>query len=308
MMTTIASIVIFLAAQASAACTRETLRAATDAYIAAQTIGQPSFAANATYTENRKKLSIATGILSKPLKIDHSRSQHDVVQCAAFSELIVTNPTNPYVIATQLRVDNSTNLVSQIDSIVTTTNDWLFNVTGTYYWASQEKWDLIPVDKRDTREAIKAAGDAYCDLFNDASAKVPWGSPCARLEGGIYTGKGQASDRCDVGVPSGVKLVNRQYVIDEEYGTVDIIMDFAGTDGNVGATGLPDSHEFRLEGGKLRYGKWHTHALNEICADFVPFFHSTHTEFLWRKDLLLKVSNGVMCKEMQRNMDERMLV
>lgn len=247
------AVVAILAAQASAECTRASLKAITDAYLAAQTAGQPTFAANATYTENRKKASITTGILSKPLKVDHARSQHDVPQCAAFSEIIVTNAASPYVIATQLRVDNVTQAVSQIDSIITTKNDWLFNVTGTYYWASQEKWDPIPLDKRDTRAAIKAAGDAYCDVFADKNAKVPWGSPCARLEGGAYTGKGTSSDKCDVGIPSGVKLVNRQYVIDEEYGTVDIIMDFGGTAGSVGAGGLPDSHEFRLEGGKLRY-------------------------------------------------------
>jgi hypothetical protein len=242
-----------LATQASAACTRETLKAVTDAHLAAQTAGQTAFAVNATYTQNRKKVDIKSSILSKALKIDHARAQHDVPQCAAFSEFIVTNSAAPYVIATQLRLDNTTNTVSQIDSIVTTKGDWLFNVTGTYYWASREKWDSIPLAKRDTREAIKAAGDAYCDLFTDKNVKVPWGTPCARLEGGMYTGKGQASDSCNVGVPSGVKLVNRQYVIDEEYGTVDIIMDFAGTAGNVGASGLPDSHEFRLEGGKLRY-------------------------------------------------------
>lgn len=247
------TIVAALVAQASAACTRETLKAVTDAHIAAQTAGQTSFAANATITQNRKKITAASSILSKALKIDHSRAQHDVPQCAAFTEFIVTNSAAPYVIATQLRVDNTSNTVSQIDSIVTTKGDWLFNVTGTYYWASREKWDVIPADKRDTRQAIQAAGDAYCDLFSDKSVKVPWGTPCARLEGGMYTGKGAATDSCAVGVPSGVNLVNRQYVIDEEYGTVDIIMDFAGKKGDFGAAGLPDSHEFRLEGGKLRY-------------------------------------------------------
>ena len=249
----ITAVVAGFATQVSAACTRETLKAVTDALLAAQTAGQSSFASNATYTENRRKVDIKSSILSKPLKVDHARSQHDVPQCAAFSEFIVTNSAAPYVIATQLRLDNSTNAVSQIDSIVTTTGDWLFNITGTYHWASTEKWDPIPAGKRDTRAAIQAAGDAYCDIFNDKNVKVPWGTPCARLEGGAYTGKGQASDKCDVGIPAGVKLVNRQYVIDEEYGTVDIIMDFNGTPGNVGAAGLPDSHEFRLEGGKLRY-------------------------------------------------------
>lgn len=89
---------------------------------------------------------------------------------------------------------------------------------------------------------------------------MPWGTPCARLEGGAYTGKGAASDSCNVGVPSGVKLVNRQYVVDEEYGTVDVMMDFGGTVG--GAGGLPDSHEFRVEAGKLRY----VHTLSS-CAE-----------------------------------------
>lgn len=198
-------------------------------------------------------VDIKSSILSKSLKVDHHRSQHDVTECATFSEFIVTNSAAPYVIATQLRLNNATNKVSRIDSIVTTKGDWLFNVTGTYYWASREKWDLIPADKRNSRAIIKAAGDAYCDLFNDKNVKVPWGQPCARLEGGAYTGRGQANDRCDVGVPSGVKLTNRQYVIDEDYGTVDVILDFGGIAGTVGARGLPDSHEFRVEGGKLRY-------------------------------------------------------
>jgi hypothetical protein len=116
----------------------------------------------------------------------------------------------------------------------------LFNVTGTYSWASREKWDAIPTN-------------AYCDLFNDKNVKVPWGTPCARLEGGMYTGKGQESDSCNVGVPNGVELVNRQYVIDEEYGTVDIMTHFGGTVGSIGGAGLSNSHEFRLEDGKLRY-------------------------------------------------------
>jgi hypothetical protein len=216
----ITTIIGVLATRASAACTREALKAITNELLAAQTAGQITFASlsnTVAYTENRKAIDIKSGILSKPMKIDHARAQHDTTACAAFTEFIVTNTADPYVIATQLRLDNSTK-VSQIDTIWTSKGDWLFNVTGTYYWASQEEWDPIPAEKRDSRVVIKAAGDAYCDLFNNKTVTVPWGSPCARLEGGAYTGKGLASDRCDVGVPSGVPLVNRQYIIDEEYG------------------------------------------------------------------------------------------
>ncbi|CAE7176926.1 hypothetical protein P3342_001767 [Pyrenophora teres f. teres] len=251
----ITTLTTVFAAQASAACTLETLQAITEELLAAQTAGQSSFSSlsnKVAYTENRKSIDIKSGILTKPMKIDHARSQHDTTQCAAFSEFIIANSAAPYVITTQLRIDN-TSKVSQMDTIWTSKGDWLFNATGTLYWASREKWDSIPVGKRDSRAVIKAAGDAYCDLFNNKTVQVPWGSPCARLEGGIYTGKGEATDSCNVGVPSGVPLVNRQYVIDDEYGTVDIMMDFGGNVGQEGAAGLPDSHEFRVEGGKLRY-------------------------------------------------------
>lgn len=63
---------------------------------------------------------------------------------------------------------------------------------------------MIPEEDRDTREVIQAAGDAYADLFNDKSVTVPWGTPCARLEGGAYTGNGSDTDSCDVGVPDGM--------------------------------------------------------------------------------------------------------
>ncbi|KAF2015779.1 hypothetical protein BU24DRAFT_422098 [Aaosphaeria arxii CBS 175.79] len=256
-MRTLLTVLSFATSALSQNCTRALLKTITQDYASALKAGTPSFSSlspgTLTYTENRASSDIKTGILSKGLKIDFERHQHDIVQCAGFLEAIVQNPSAPYVIHSQLRLDTSTQKVNQIDSIITTKGDWLFNVTGTYYWASREKWDPIPAEKQDTRQVIKAAGDAYCDLFNDKNVKVPWGTPCARLEGGAYTGKGAANDRCDVGVPNGVKLVNRQYVIDQEYGTVDIIMDFGGTDGSVGTKGLPDSHEFRVEGGKLRY-------------------------------------------------------
>jgi hypothetical protein len=170
------AIVGALAAQASTECTKEALRAVTADLIAAQTAGKSAFTSLAdtvAYTENRKTVDIKAGILSQALKIDFSRSQHDVVQCATFSEIIVTNSAKPYVIVATTRVSNTTNKVTAIDSIITTKGDWLFNVTGTYNWASKENWGPIPLEKRDSREVIKAAGDAYCDLFNDKNTKVP---------------------------------------------------------------------------------------------------------------------------------------
>ncbi|KAF2176655.1 hypothetical protein K469DRAFT_812810 [Zopfia rhizophila CBS 207.26] len=234
------------AAPVVADCDKTLLRSVTDSYVAAQTDGKPGtlapIADNLEYFENDKKADITKGVLSQPQKIDNKRSQHDTTNCATYTELIITDSKHPYVLGTQIHLAGGK--VSKVETIITDKGDWLFDAKGTLKWAQQEKWDPIPADKRDTREAIKAAGDAYCDIFKDKTVKVPWGQPCARLEGGSYTGKGQASDRCDVGIPDNVQLTNRRYVIDEEYGTVGIFLSFQG---------IPDSHEFRLEGGKLRY-------------------------------------------------------
>ncbi|CBX90424.1 predicted protein [Plenodomus lingam JN3] len=235
---TLLSLLSLFTTLTSAACTLSHLHSLTAALHTAQTTGLNSNTTLLTptthLTQNRRPVTLSSSILSTPLPIAHARSQHDLPQCATFSEFIVLNASAPYVIATQMRIDNTTGQLARLDAIVTTTGDWLFNATGTYYWASREHWGPLTQAQRTSRNVIKAAADAYCDLFADKSVVVPWGSPCARLEGGAYTGKGAASDRCDVGVPSGVALVNRQYVIDEDYGTVDVMMDFGGTVGGGG--------------------------------------------------------------------------
>ena len=60
----------------------------------------------------------------------------------------------------------------------------------------------------------------------------------------MYTGQGLANDTCNVGVPSGIKITNRRYVIDEQLGVVDAMVKFSTR---------PDSHEFRVEKGKIRF-------------------------------------------------------
>lgn len=255
--------VLALAASALAHCTRPQLVEAVDAYLAAQTSGQVTAFKqrfdNSTwlgYYENTVKASIDTGILNKPLMITHNRSIYDLTSCATFSEVIVNNTTDPYVIGTQLRFTN--HKINKVDTLITKPGDWLFNVTGYSYWVRQENWDTIPEANRDTRDTIKKAADAYCDLFNNPNVTVPWGTPCVRLEGGLYGNPGP-NGSCAVGVPSGVPLTNRRYVIDETVGSVDVLLDF-------GQSKWPDSHQFRIEGGKIRYVHTLTHCGTPNCG------------------------------------------
>ncbi|TFK24162.1 hypothetical protein FA15DRAFT_592882 [Coprinopsis marcescibilis] len=235
-------------------CTYTSLQALTAAYVSAQVAGDPSLllpqglTTSTLYTENfvPTSLTSAHSILTTPLAIDHKRSLHDTTQCATYTEIVVASGPSltHHVIGTQIRLSESGKEIGSVDSIVTTEGDWLFNATSTLYWASREDWSSIPATRRDSRETIKAGGDAYLSLFNDSSVQVPWGVPCNRLEGGNYN---DDVGECNNWIPEGVPIVNRQYVIDETVGAVDIFCDFAGPGG------VPDSHEFRLEGGKLRF-------------------------------------------------------
>jgi len=237
-------------------CSRTVLAEAADAYIAAQTAGNVSLlqrvvAGGWEYEENNKKKEAAKGVLGKALKIDHRRTIFDLAACATYTEIIAADPASPYVIGTQIR-HGADGRVTLVDTIASTTNSWLFDAKKTLEYVLQEKWDPIPEAKRDNRDVIRAAGDAYLDMWSSATAAdaVPWGTPCTRLEGSAYTGKGRPDDSCKAGIPSNhsqAPNTRRRYVVDESMGSVSI---FCVWEHMMMAA---DSHEFRLEGGKLRY-------------------------------------------------------
>ncbi|KAK4239503.1 hypothetical protein C8A03DRAFT_42906 [Achaetomium macrosporum] len=248
---------VALVSCAAAECSRSFLVDATAKYVAAQGEGSPAIltgiaADNLNYTESDKTVDIATGVLAQPMKIDHNRSIHDTTLCATFTELIVTDPAKPYVIGTRMVFTD--NKASLIETIATKPGDWAFNATGYLHWNSLENWDPIPSAPRDTRAVIQAAGDAYFDRFANASIAVPFGTPCARLEGGAYSdSRATGTNTCGLGLPSTITVTNRRYVVDEEMGAVSIFVGFPGLDRSVPQKPMPDGHFFRVEGGKIRY-------------------------------------------------------
>ncbi len=252
------------AAPAMAACERPWLDEMAQRYVVAQSSGDPGWLHlpdKVDYSENRKPRDIRAGILAQKLRIDHSRSLLDTTQCATYTELVVTDPAHPYVIGTQMRFADG-KLVS-LATIATDKDDWAFNAKWMLHYALKD--DMGPIaGKRDSRAVIKAAADAYLDRFGDNKVVVPWGTPCRRLEGGVSTGKGLATDTCNLGMPDGgVKLLNRAYVIDETVGGVDVMLNFGAMDGPA------DSHEFRIEGGRLRTVHTMT-AIGDAPSDAFP--------------------------------------
>ena len=248
------------AGYAQVSCTREGLQRAVDLYIAAQTKGDTSgmpLAPGAGYMENVANADINKGKIKVAMKIDHHRSLLDTSNCQTFTEAIVTDKANPHVLGTRLRVNRDK--IAEVEILWTTTGYWLFNADNYLKYSSAEKWDVIPANRRDTRETLVAAANAYLDAFLEGKKDlVPWGYPCQRTEGGMYTGKGVPEDSCDVGVPSGVNISNRRFVVDPTIGSVVVFCTFGAGNAN-GGSGAPDTHLFRVENGKLRYVHTLTH-------------------------------------------------
>jgi hypothetical protein len=243
-------------------CVRGGLERAVELYIEAQTKGDTAglpLANGLGYVENMQPTDIAQGLINTPLKIDHHRSLLDDATCQTFTEVIVTDPAKPYVLGTRMRVNHDK--IAEIEIVWTTTGYWLFNADNYLKYSSTEDWGPIPAERRDSRATLVGAANAYLDAFLEGKIdQVPWGFPCVRVEGGMYTGRGSPNDSCEVGVPAGVNIANRRFVVDEVIGSVVVYCTF-GAGGPNGGSGAPDTHLFRVENGKLRYVHTLTHLL-----------------------------------------------
>jgi hypothetical protein len=230
-------------------CTIEQLKAATAAYVAGQAKGDISalpLDPKAHFLQDMQTVEKSAGLWNTALPVAHSMSFHDPLRCKTFSEVIVTQGSRPYVIGTRLYLHDGK--VIRVDSLVTTTGHWLFNANAYLRYSRAEDWsELFKYQKTPAAEMIRGA-DAYLSAFNDKFTEVPWGTPCARLEGGAYSNRqGDPHASCEVGIPPGVLyIVNRDYLLDPEKGVINVFCRFGGS------TGGPDSHTFRFIDGKIR--------------------------------------------------------
>lgn len=237
---------------AQTGCTRSMLQAATDSYIAAQTAGnlsKMSLAEKVKYQENMIVTTKEKGLWNTPLPIALHRSIYDVPRCKTFTEVIVTEGGHPYVLGTRLTVKDGK--VTEIDSLVSDKDDWLFNAEDYLKYSKAEDWPVLSPDERVSRQDLIDAANQYFDfVFLDKGIRPPWGTPCARLEGGAYTNpKNEHKDTCQIPAPLGeMFVVNRTFVVDEEMGTVNLYCRFGDS-----KEGMPDSHLFRLVNGRYRW-------------------------------------------------------
>ncbi len=254
---------------ARAECSRAMLQELTDTYVAAQKAGDPAMvplADGAYYGENDQAVDAGSGILNEALSVDFTRSFHDTQQCATFTELTAATHPHPYVIHTRMEASEAGE-VTKLESVVTDADDWVFGASEHLTHTQAEDWGAIPEGRRDRREIIQAAADAYIDNWGDPDLPVPHGTPCTRLEGRIYTdSKDPGGQTCTMGAfPQPIQTGHRRYVIDETVGAVSIFHNFSWIDAGLPADhpGTPASQTFRVENGMNRY-------IHEVTACTTP--------------------------------------
>jgi hypothetical protein len=230
-------------------CTRDELKQLTAAYVEAQRTGSLAglpMADNAHYLQNMQTVEAGAGLWNTALPVANSMSLHDDRRCKTFTEIVVTEGGHPYIIGTRLYVHD--HKIIRVDSIVTQQGDWLFNANAFLRYSRQENWQpLHPYQRTSAAEMIRGA-NAYLDGFADKFTDIPWGTPCARLEGGLYTNReGRPDSSCEVGMPPGVLYItHRDYLVDDEMGTINVFCRFGGRET------APDSHTFRYVDGRFR--------------------------------------------------------
>jgi hypothetical protein len=212
---------LFLAATAFAACNLATLVETGEKYEFLMETGDHGWFDNLSYDlvylENDKNASFLFSLAAMGLWISSNRTFYDATECKIFNEQVVDDPEHPRILNTQLYLKNG--IVETIDIVATEVGDYNFDAVSYQQYAyKQEKWDLIPANKRDTRAALKSAADAYLDHLADRTVKIPAGKPCSRLEGGLYYSgsPNSTADTCS-SPPERPKqsVTSRRYVIDE---------------------------------------------------------------------------------------------
>ena len=227
-------------------CDRAGLTAAVDGYLAALQAGDPSslpLAASATYTVNEasETLAAGAGLFESAMTIDFHRSLIDVTRCGSFTEIIAATNDPQYVLGTKLMVADGE--ISEIEVVATWEGHWGFDADAYLQYSSGEDWSIVPEGERLPYDELAEVGYLYFEYWADRTVVVPWGVPCARLEGGMYTGD-FANSSCDVGIPDeGFAPQPREHLVDVDYGMSVVLLNLGGA----------DSHLFRQLNTGIRY-------------------------------------------------------
>ncbi len=187
--------------------------------------------------QNNLELGSMGAFLDKPRKVDWHRALLDTGACKVMVETVILDADKPMVLSTVLT--NGFFGVSPISNIVSTTGDWKFDAAATLQHVGAEEWVPIPEGQRNSRQELLAIANAYLDRLSNPGTQVAWAEGCTRLDGGTMAAS------CEEGLPSNLAAAERQAVVDEVLGAVNVQF-------RLGEKRRAGSVTLRIEDGKVR--------------------------------------------------------
>jgi hypothetical protein len=220
------------------------LKGAVDTYFMALAAHDASMlpqASSVRFTENAKEAQLGEGLVWKTAgMVKFTRSALDTERCGTVTEAVIPNSSKDTIYGLRLLLVDQQ--ITEIETIVVDPDNGFFPTPEGILNSTGDAWeDIVPEDKRSTRDELEAGGKAYFASFGDQSVKPPYAMPCDRLENGFKTTQGDCSN---FGGAMGLNQPEQRYpVTDLEAGITAGFILFAGAD--------IDFHMFKMSDHKI---------------------------------------------------------
>ena len=248
------SITTAMAQSSGPACTRESLKAVTDKFLAALQAHNPSglpLAAGVKYTENGIVVAVGKGFWETAGKLTFKRGMVDTQKCGTHTQTIIEENGKPMLYGVRLKVDKAK--ISEIESIVVRGKEVL-DVKAILDTKDQDWEGILPPEQRSSRLAMMAVADDYFELFVQKQPRkvsiLPFAKTCDRWENGMQTTKGGTNQGVTMPAhncsPVGfADMIHgpRRFLVDEETGIVVAYTLFNKV--------WPDFHMFKIRNGQV---------------------------------------------------------
>jgi len=245
---------VAIAQSSGQVCTRESLKAITDKFLAALESHNPSsvpLAAGVRYTENGIPVAVGKGSWETAGKLTFKRGLIDTQKCGTHTQTIIDENGKSMLYGVRLKVDKEE--ISEIEAIVVRGKEVL-DVKAILDTKDQDWESILPPEQRSSRLAMMAAADDYFELFvkeqKPKVSELAYGKICDRWENGMQTTKGGTNQGVTMPAhncsPKGFADMThgpRRFLVDVETGIVVAYTLFDNV--------WPDFHMFKMRNGQV---------------------------------------------------------
>jgi hypothetical protein len=238
------------ATSSAGGCTRDILKKTVDGYFEALLARDPSslpLASTVKFTENGKETTIGEGLWTTAGAVKFKRSAFDTESCNSVTESTIEEGSADIIFGLRLKLVE--NEISEIETIVVRSGDYISSPAGLADTANDD-WETVLADEeRPTREELAAVVDTYFILFPQGACD--FADDCTRCENGLSVGSCTSSLYCgDAGLDAGSRsMTPRLHVLDVEAG---IAVGFTMFTGRAIPGLYTDFHMFKFRDGKVR--------------------------------------------------------